>query len=148
MAALATALWLTANRWWPSWLLIPGSGLARSGRFARFVADLLAAGVPQPVALAVATRAVAPRIRFTPADGLPRWLSATVRHALVEKMPVATRLRLLDRIATCHDQRLAAGRNWLSWCLGPLAVFITGLLVFLMVLALFMPLIQLVTDLS
>ena len=147
-AAVATALWLTAGRWWPSWLRLPGGRFAQSGRFARFAADLLAAEVPQPVALAVASRAVDPQDRPTAADELPRWLSATVRHALEGDLPAATRVRLLDRIATCHALRLAASRSWISWCLGPVAVFITGLLVFLMVLALFMPLIKLVTDLS
>ena len=147
-AAVATALWLTAGRWWPSWLRLPGSRFAQSGRFARFAADLLAAGVPQPVALAVASRAVDPQDAMAAADQQPRWLSATVRHALDGNMPAAARVRLLDRIATCHALRLAASRSWISWCLGPVAVFITGLLVFLMVLALFMPLIKLVTDLS
>ena len=147
-AAVATALWLTAGRWWPSWLRLPGGRFAQSGRFARFAADLLAAGVPQPVALAVASRAVDSQDRPTAADEPPRWLSATVRHALDGNMPAAARVRLLDRIATCHALRLAASRSWISWCLGPVAVFITGLLVFLMVLALFMPLIKLVTDLS
>ena len=147
-AAVATALWLTAGRWWPSWLRLPGGRFAQSGRFARFAADLLAAGVPQPVALAVASRAVDPQDAMAAADQQPRWLSATVRHALDGNMPAAARVRLLDRIATCHALRLAASRSWISWCLGPVAVFITGLLVFLMVLALFMPLIKLVTDLS
>jgi type II secretory pathway component PulF len=147
-AAVATALWLTAGRWWPSWLRLPGGRFAQSGRFARFAADLLAAEVPQPVALAVASRAVDPQDAMAAADQQPRWLSATVRHALDGNMPAAARVRLLDRIATCHALRLAASRSWISWCLGPVAVFITGLLVFLMVLALFMPLIKLVTDLS
>jgi len=147
-AAVATALCLTANRWWPSWLRLPGSRFAQSGRFARFAADLLAAGVPQPVALAVASRAVDSEDRTTAADAPPRWLSATLRHALEGKMPVATRVRLLDRIATCHALRLAASRSWISWFLGPVAVFVTGLLVFLMVLALFAPLVNLVTVLS
>ncbi len=147
-AAVATALWLTVGRWWPSWLRLPGSRFAQSGRFARFAADLLAAGVPQPVALAVASRAVDPQDAMAAADQQPRWLSATVRHALEGDLPAATRVRLLDRIATCHALRLAASRSWISWFLGPVAVFVTGLLVFLMVLALFAPLISLVTDLS
>jgi type II secretory pathway component PulF len=147
-AAVATALWLTAGRWWPSWLRLPGSGFAQSGQFARFAADLLAAEVPQPVALAVAARAVDPQHRMTAADEPPRWLSATVRFALDGNMPAATRVRLLDRIATCHALRLAASRSWISWFLGPVAVFVTGLLVFLMVLALFAPLIDLVTVLT
>jgi type II secretory pathway component PulF len=63
-------------------------------------------------------------------------------------MTAATRVRLLDRIATCHALRLAASRSWISWFLGPVAVFVTGLLVFLMVLALFAPLINLVTILT
>ncbi len=147
-AAVATALWLTAGRWWPSWLRIPGSRFAQSGRFARFAADLLAAGVPQPVALAVASRAVDPQDAMAAADQQPRWLSATVRHALDGNMPAAARVRLLDRIATCHALRLAASRSWISWFLGPVAVFVTGLLVFLMVLALFLPLVNLVNLLS
>ena len=145
---VATVLWLTAGRWWPSWLRIPGSRFAQSGRFARFAADLLAAGVPQPVALAVASRAVDSQDQTSAADAPPRWLSATVRFALEGDVPAATRVRLLDRIATCHALRLAASRSWISWFLGPVAVFVTGLLVFLMVLALFAPLINLVSALS
>lgn len=147
-AAVAISLWLTAKRWWPSWLRLPGSQFVQSGRFARFAADLLAAGVPQPAALAVASRAVDPLDWMAAADQRPRWLSATVLYALEGDLPAATRIRLLDRVATCHALRLAASRDWISWCLGPVAVFITGLLVFLMVLALFMPLVSLVVNLS
>ena len=63
-------------------------------------------------------------------------------------MPAATRVRLLERIAVCHEQRLSARNAWASWCVGPLAVFVTGLAVFLLVLALFMPLINLLVALS
>jgi hypothetical protein len=143
----AAVLWLTADRWWPSWLQWHGSRFVQSGRFARYAADLRAAGLPQAVAIAVASRAVEPGDR-PPAASPPSWLSATVCHAIAEEMPAASRVRLLDRIATCHDLRLSASRSWFSWCLGPVAVFITGFVVFLMVLALFMPLVKLIVDLS
>lgn len=130
-----------------AWLRWPGGWLVRSGRFARFAADLLAAGVPRDTAVAVAARAVDPAV--APGDGgFPAWLSETVRHALADDMPAATRVRLLGRIAACHEQRLSSRHAWAAWFLGPFAVFITGLAVFLIVLALFMPLINLVSALS
>lgn len=124
-----------------------GNRFVRSGRFARNVADLLAAGVPETEAVAMAARAADPQGERV--DGaLPGWLTETVRHALETEMPAATRIRLLERIADCHEQRLSARNAWASWCVGPLAVFVTGLAVFLLVLALFMPLIKLVSALS
>lgn len=148
LPALAILALLAALPWRrPGWARWPGSGLARSGRFARHAADLLAAGIPEAEAVAMAARAADPR--GEPVDqGLPAWLSGAVRHALVAEMPAATRVRLLGRIATCLEQRLSARNAWASWCVGPLAVFVTGLAVFLLVLALFMPLIKLVAALS
>lgn len=145
--ALAAALLLTARAWWPAWLRLPGSWFARSGRFARRMGDLLSAGVPLPGAVEVAARTIDPH-GGVDRDGLPPWLSGTVRWALADDMPSATRIRLLGRIADCHDDRLAVRRAWAAWCLGPVAVFVTGLCVLLLVLALFMPLIKLVNDLS
>lgn len=144
---LAIVLRLAAGRGWPASVRLPGSWFVRSGRFARHAADLLSAGVPQEAAVAVASRAVDPDAA-TVGGELPRWLSRTVRHALRADVAPQTRVRLLARIAAGHDARLAARRSWASWCLGPLAVFVTGLFVFLLVLALFMPMISLVTALS
>lgn len=164
-AVLGLSRWLRAG-WWallpglallmllaatwrrrPAWLRWPGDWFVRSGRFARFAADLLAAGVPRETAISVAARAADPAAR--PGDGgLPAWLSETVRHALADDMPAATRIRLLARIAACHEQRLSSRHAWAAWFLGPFAVFITGLAVFLIVLALFMPLFSLVSALS
>lgn len=144
---LALVMRSTAARWWPAWLHLPGSWFVRSGRFARHTASLLAAGVPREAAVAVAMRAVDPGAAAVGGDP-PRWLSRTVRHALYADVAPQTRVRLLERIAAGHDARLAAGRSWASWCLGPVAVFVTGLCVFVLVLALFLPLIKLLVDLS
>lgn len=144
---LAVVLRSTASRWWPARLHLPGWWFVRSGRFARHAASLLAAGVPQETAVAVASRAVDPGGAAVCGD-LPRWLSRTVRHALSADIAPRTRVRLLERIAVVHDARLAAVRSWASWCLGPAAVFVTGMCVFILVLALFMPLIKLVSDLN
>ena len=135
------------GRWWLFRTGLPGSWFVRSGRFARHAADLLAAGVPADASVAAARRAVDPRAVSTP-DGLPRWLSTTVGYALGADVSAETRVRMLRRIADCHDLRLAAWRSWVSWCLGPLTVCITGLFVFLLVLALFAPLVRLLSDLS
>lgn len=143
---LAIVLGLSARHWWPASIRLPGSWFVRSGRFARHVADLLSAGLPKGAAVAVAARAVDPDA--APDGETPRWLSRTVRHALTADVATATRIRLLERIAAGHDARLAARRSWASWCLGPVAVFVTGLCVFLLVLALFMPMINLVSALS
>lgn len=143
---LAVVVWFSLERWWPASIRLPVSWFVRSGRFARHAAELLCAGVPQEAAVAVASRAVDP---YGASGGeMPRWLSRTVRHALAADVATATRIRLLERIAAGHDARLAARRSWASWCLGPVAVFITGLFVFLLVLALFMPMITLVSALS
>lgn len=143
----AVGLRLKTGRWWPSWFQPPGGWFVRSGRFAERMADLLTAGVPLDTAATVASGVVDPGASVD-RQGLPPWLSQTVREALRIDCAPASRVRLLERIAACHDQRLAARRAWVSWCLGPVAVFFTGLLVFLLVLALFMPLIKLLTDLS
>jgi len=148
LPALVVVMLLAALvRRWPAWLRRPGNWFVRSGRFARHTADLLAAGVPEVEAVAIAARAVDPE--GPRAEGvLPGWISETVREAFEADMPAATRVRLLDRISASHEQRLAVRNAWAAWCVGPLAVFVTGLAVFLLVLALFMPLINLVVALT
>jgi len=138
---------ILTGEWWLLGKGLPGSWFVRSGRFARHAADLLAAGVPADASVAAARRAVDPRAVSTP-DGLPRWLSTTVAYALGAEVSAETRVRMLRRIADCHDLRLAAWRSWVLWCLGPLTVCLTGLFVLLLVLALFMPLVKLLSDLS
>jgi len=144
--------WLTSGRWWLSYLVLPGRRLGLSARFARFAADLLEAGVPESDAIAVAAAASgrqASRTAGKVASAIDqKWLTAAVRHAVEIPLGRDKRASLLRQLAACHEERLGVGRSWLAWCLGPLAIFVTGFFVFLLVLGLFMPLIKLVTDLS
>jgi hypothetical protein len=152
VAAAASLAWLSRRRWWPSWLVLPGTRLGWSARFARFAADLLEARVPEADAITVASAASSgwPGGAVADPGSAPgqRWMTAGVRHAIGIALEPDKRATLLRQLAICHDQRLGVGRSWMAWCLGPLAIFVTGFFVFLLVLGLFMPLIKLVTDLS
>lgn len=147
VAALGGA-WLVRSGALAHWTRGIAGRWARSGRFARQVAALLVAGVPQEAAEAVARAAADPRGGRVAVDGRPRWLTATVRQALDGAPTAAGRARILERVAVCHDERLLAQRSWTAWILGPFAVAVTGVAVFLMAVALFMPLVKLLYDLS
>ncbi|RLS34746.1 MAG: hypothetical protein DWH79_03470 [Planctomycetota bacterium] len=151
VAAVAVA-WRPICSFCPSWLSLPGQRLAWSERFARFSADLLDAGLPEDDAFALAARASRPGqgVPVGSADrtASPRWLTTTVGYALDAPLGRKPRARLLRQLARGHDQRLSVSRSWLAWGLGPLAIFVTGFFIMLLVLALFMPLITLVTGLN
>lgn len=148
LLAGAIGTWLVRTGLLARWTRGIAGRWARSGRFARQVAALLVAGVPQEAAEAVARAAADPRGGRVAVDGRPRWLTATVRQALDGAPTAAGRARILERVAACHDERLVAQRSWTAWILGPFAVAVTGVAVFLMAVALFMPLVKLLYDLS
>ena len=133
------------------------------GKLAQFTADLLDSGLNIPDALRVAGLATRrPRLSSAAADlardidsrsnsgrpGRQRLLTATLVHAVRAELPLPARTRLLREISQCHADRARARLSWTSGALGPIAICVVGLIVGWTVLALFMPLFDLVTGLS
>jgi type IV pilus assembly protein PilC len=131
-------------------------------RFARFSAELLEAGLEPPAAARIAaetTRASGFREagRFLADDlerakvlepELTRPLSVTTVYALSREMPRASRVRLLKEISNCHADRTRRRLAWAQGVLGPIAICVVGVSVGVIVLALFLPLVQLINSLS
>jgi type IV pilus assembly protein PilC len=132
-------------------------------RFAQFCADLLEAGLAPASALRIAgfsTRS--PRLRRSawrlageiergdgPSIGLrSEPLTHAVLHALRADMSAGSRIRLLHEISRCHSDRVARRLSWTRGIIEPLAICFIGAVVGGTVLALFMPLISLVSGLS
>jgi general secretion pathway protein F len=77
-----------------------------------------------------------------------RPLTTTVLHALRADMAASSRIRLLREISDCYAGR---DRTRLSWAYGiiePIAILAVGALVAIVVLALFLPLVSLIQNLS
>jgi hypothetical protein len=75
-------------------------------------------------------------------------LTSTVQYALRAEMPAAARVHLLKEVSNCYADRT---RNRLSWTRGivePLAICAIGLVVGLVVIALYLPLVDLINNLS
>jgi type IV pilus assembly protein PilC len=132
-------------------------------RLCRFTADLLEAGVAAPDALRISGFAVEqPRVRSaawrlanelesgkgdkTAIAGAP--LTATVAYALTADVAPAARVRLLREISSCHAERVRMGLSWTTGIVEPIAILVVGCAVGFTVLALFMPLVQLVEGLA
>lgn len=131
-------------------------------QFARFTADLLDAGIDIPNALRIAGFTIR-RSRLRKAgwrlandieagrggqQSAQRVLTATLLHAVQSDMPTSSRIRLLKEISCCHADR---ARNRLSWTQGviePVTICVVGVIVGVVVIALFLPLISLVDALS
>lgn len=143
-----------------------GAFLGRStaiAQFSRFAADLLEAGVDTPTAVRIAAYATnRPSFQFagwelasalqagdvasSSLDQPP--LTATAVYALKSAMPATSRIRLLREISAF---RADVARHRLSWAhgfVGPAALTAIGLVVGGVVLALFLPLIDLINNLS
>jgi type II secretory pathway component PulF len=132
-------------------------------RFARFTADLLEAGVDMPSALRLASETTgAPQLQeasWLMANqlesrrvGVPplvrNALSATITHALFREMPQGSRIRLLKEVSNGYADRVRRRLSWTHGVLGPIAIGVVGLGVGLVVLALFLPLVTLINNLS
>ncbi|MFO0789677.1 MAG: type II secretion system F family protein [Pirellulales bacterium] len=144
-------------------LRFPFTRRATLARFARFLADLLEAGVATPDALRIAgftveqwrTRQAAWQLAndveatgtFAP-QTYREALSAPIVHVLSPGTSVSTRLRLLREISSCHAERMRVGLSWTSGILEPIAIVLVGLIVGCTVLGLFLPLVKLVEGLS
>ncbi|WP_425614071.1 type II secretion system F family protein [Anatilimnocola sp. NA78] len=135
----------------------------RVARLAQFTADLLEAELAPAPALRLASLATGSKstaraaLRFSQSLAgrseqavakNSRLLTRTVRHALATPMPNAARVRLLREVSLNHSERTRHRLSWTQGIVEPLAIFAIGLMVGVTVLALFMPLINLVSGLS
>jgi type IV pilus assembly protein PilC len=77
-----------------------------------------------------------------------RPLTATVVYALGVEAPVASRIRLLREISSCHAERVRVGLSWTVGVVEPLAIVVVGVAVGWTVIALFLPLVRLINGLS
>jgi type II secretory pathway component PulF len=171
LAVLFTLLVLYANRLLPesrlAWLggrfRLPFGRRTAVARFARFMADLLEAGVRLPDALRIAgftsNRSRMQQAAWKLANDIEltggfthgayeRPLTATIAHALAIDTPPASRVRLLREISNCHAERVRIGLSWTTGIVEPVAICVVGFVVGCTVLALFLPLVKLVEGLS
>jgi type II secretory pathway component PulF len=132
-------------------------------RFARFMADLLEAGIKLPDALRIAgftvnqsrmqraawrmASEIELRGRVAPA-AYERPLTAGIVFALAPSAPAKSQVRLLRTISTCHAERVRTGLSWATGIVQPFAIVLVGAAVGLCVIALFLPLVTLVKGLS
>jgi hypothetical protein len=129
--------WWLATRW-------SARSAATATAFTRTLARLIAADVPADEALTLASHAVAARQVDPAAPHRPLGYAAA---AATEFAP-RTAAVLLDAIADCHDDQARGRLSLGQWLIGPVLIAVVGLIVGLVALALFMPLIVLVSDLS
>lgn len=170
-AVLLVLLGLYANRLLPgralAWLgsrfRLPFSRRTAVARFARFLADLLEAGVALPDALRIAgftanqsrikqaSWKLANEIESTggfAVSNYERPLTASITHALASDAPSTSRVRLLREISNCHAERVNIGLSWATGIIEPLAICVVGVVVGCTVIALHLPLVKLVEGLS
>jgi type II secretory pathway component PulF len=147
-----------ADAWSRMWGRTPGAA-----DFARYAAELLEAGVKLPDAVRIAAASTRrPMLRLAAADlasdletghpfGPSRYsepLSATVALALEVPASAESRVRLLKEISACQSDRLRNRLSWSHGLLGPVAICVTGFLVGFIVLSLFLPLVDLINNLT
>lgn len=140
---LLAAAGVIALPWW-----LATRGAARSSAaattFTRTLARLIAADVPAVDALTLASHAAGVR----PVDpAAPRRPLGYAAAAATEFAP-RTAAVLLDAIADCHDDQARGRLSLAQWLIGPVLIAVVGLIVGLVAIALFLPLVRLVGDLS
>ena len=137
MGLLVAAGWALTRRW-----IRRGSNVAAA--FTRHLARLVEAGVPQDESLELAARAV----RVSPVSPVRprRPLTHAAVAALAYDPPVAG--GLLDAVAECHALRAVGGTGAAGNLFGTVAYVGVALIVAFYILALFMPLIRIINDLS
>jgi type II secretory pathway component PulF len=131
--------------------------------FAGSTAHLLAGGISLPDAVRIAGRpakGTALRIAsqrlasLLEAPTLPvpermqRSLSSTILYAATAEMPTSARVQLLQAVSACFADRSRSRASWTQGLLGPLTIFVVGFLVALVALSLFLPLVNLINNLS
>lgn len=130
------------------WLMITRSprGARAAEAFTRALASLAAAEVPRADALDLAAAAaqVRPSLAAKPTRRGP--LTTAALDALSYEPERAA--VLLSAIADCHKDRARGGLSVTQWLIGPVAIGLVGIFVGFIVIALFMPLISLVSALS
>jgi type IV pilus assembly protein PilC len=171
LGILLALLVLNANRmlgrnpfaWLADRLPLPLGRRTAVARFARFVADLLEAGVKMPDALRIAGFTVnRARMRsaawqlandldstggFSP-PAYQRRLTASVAYALAPDTPPESRVPLLREISNCQRERVRIGLSWTHGIVEPLAICAVGFVVGCTVVGLFLPLVMLMRGLS
>jgi hypothetical protein len=129
--------WWLAARW-------SARSAATATAFTRTLARLIAADVPTADALALASHAVGVR----PVDPAAPRLPLGYATAAATEFAPPTAAVLLDAIADCHDDRSRGRLSLGQWLIGPVLITVVGLIVGVVVVALFIPLIKIVSDLS
>ena len=77
-----------------------------------------------------------------------RPVTATVFYAVTAELPLDSRVRLLQEIANCYIDRGRSRISWSQGILGPVTIFVVGFVVAFVALSLFIPLIDLINNLS
>lgn len=85
---------------------------------------------------------------LTGVEALRRSLSATVIHAVTVEMSTPARSQLLQTIGRCYADRSQARASWTQGLLGPVTIFVVGVVVAMVALSLFLPLVSLVNNLT
>ncbi len=166
VAVLAMRRWLLparANSRFTDWYDKRFRRSAVISRFARFAAELIQAGVEPTAAMRLAAQttrlpepsAPAPASSAGPLNyaelvksKFARPISATIAYATSRDMLPATRARLLKEVSNCFADQSRRRASVMQGLFGPLAVCFVGGCVLLVVLALFLPLVELINNLS
>jgi len=116
----------------------------RIADFTQALARLVAGGCDEGDAIALASRVVA-----VPASDPARPVRPLTYAAVAAlEAPPAAAAVILDAVAECHDDRARGAEGAGEWFVGPLAIVAVGLVTGLLVVSLFLPLVQLVSNLS
>jgi type IV pilus assembly protein PilC len=162
LKTIVRALPASVRDWFADDIGLPWGRSMALARFSRFLADLLEAGLGIPAALRIAGFASnKPRLQRAAArlaDALhsdktapppdQRYLTTTVLYALSSDMPITSCVRLLREVSDCHAERRSALLSWTRGFAAPIAVAVIGIFVGIMVLALFLPMVSLINNLS
>ena len=170
LTGVIASLWIfirlfpsSAGNWLAERFSLPLGRSTALARFAQFTADLLESGLSVPDSLSVAAQTIQrPKLRRAAAqfvEQLPRpfdpstfprrsALPGSICYALVADVENNTRVRLLREISQSYADRARMKLSWTSGIVEPIAIGFVGLVVGAVVIALFLPLITLVTKLS
>jgi type IV pilus assembly protein PilC len=140
------------------------SSVAAMGRFASTLAELLCIGTPLDQAISIAGRAsqnlrikiasdqmaidIGTKGKFQADSNVAHNFPLLIRHALEAGPNGAPSIPLLRQVSALYFERVRHRLDWAAGLFAPLAIVGVGLLVAFIVIALFMPLISLITSLS
>lgn len=143
-----------------------GTPLGRAtvlAQFSQALADLLEAQLPPASALRIAGFATqSPRLRraswrlatdietggLVDAASYRRTITATLLYALRGDLPLLPRVRLIRELGAAYSDKAERSLSWTRGIIEPLAIFVVGLIVGIVVIALFMPMFVLIQGLS